>query len=192
MADWRAQYWDSPLFISYLTGTMPERVQRIDELLLQYDKGGLALHLGTFAMAEVRRVPRFGAPSPPEGQEGEIETEPYDPERMRRLQDVFRSRQLNVWNLTERIALKAAGIGDRYPRLLPGDCVHIATALAANCDVLFTYDGAGRRRRPDEMLRYDGRIDGLRIMEPFVASGPMFDPPSVLPGDGELPRLGSP
>jgi hypothetical protein len=71
--------------------------------------------------------------------------------------------------LTDRTALSAADIGNTYPSLTPGDCVHIATAIEARADVLFTYDGAGQRRRPNEMLRYDTLIGTppLRIMEPF-------------------------
>ena len=43
--------------------------------------------------------------------------------------------------LTPRIAERAAEIGDTFPRLLPPDCVHIATAIEAEADVLFTYEG---------------------------------------------------
>lgn len=71
--------------------------------------------------------------------------------------------------LTDRVAQIAADIGNQFPSLLPGDCVHIATAIDARADVLFTYDGAGQRRRPGAMLRYDARIGTppLRIMVPF-------------------------
>ena len=93
------------------------------------------------------------------------------------LEHLFNSLELEIRVLTPRIAERAAEIGDTFPRLLPADCVHIATAIEAGADVLFTYDGAGQRRRPADMIRYDRRIgDGLRIMQPFVPTGPLFDP----------------
>ena len=90
---------------------------------------------------------------------------------------MFESDAFETYVLTPRIAERAADIGNAYPSLLPGDCVHIATAIESAADVLFTWDG-GQRRRPGTMLRYDGEIDGLAIREPFVPMGPMFDPPA--------------
>jgi predicted nucleic acid-binding protein len=178
MADWQRQCWDSALFISYLTGHESERVKRIDALLDQFDRSGIHIVVSTFAIAEVRRLPERGIEGPSLGNEQDVCVEPFDASRLQRIQDIFRSPDLDVRVLTPRIAERAASIGDMFPKLLPADCVHIATAIEAKVDVLFTYDGVGQRRRPDAMLRYDGRIDGLRIKEPFVPLGPLFDPDS--------------
>ena len=100
---------------------------------------------------------------------GSEATASFDDTERRRVADLFASDVLVYRVLTDRTALSAADIGNTYPSLTPGDCVHIATAIEARADVLFTYDGAGQRRRPNEMLRYDTMIGTppLRIMEPF-------------------------
>lgn len=177
MLEWQRQYWDSSLFISYLAGTETERVEVIQGLLEQHERSGIEIVISSFAIAEVRRIPLEGATTPADN-EGAVETVAYHPDHMRRVRDLFNSLDLEIRVLTPRIAERAAEIGDMFPRLLPPDCVHIATAIEAGADVLFTYDGeTQRRRRPGAMLRYDQRIgDGLRIMVPFVPTGPLFDP----------------
>ena len=176
MPEWRRQYWDSTLFVSYLAGTEVDRVEIIQGLLEQYERGGIEIIISTFAIAEVRSIPVEGATTPP-NDEGAVETVEYHPEHLQRVRNLFKSLELEIRVLTPRIAERAAEIGDTFPRLLPADCVHIATAIEAEADVLFTYDGVGQRRRPADMIRYDQRIgDGLRIMQPFVPTGPLFDP----------------
>lgn len=169
MADWQTQCWDSTVFISLLTAQVPERVKVIRALLDNHKEGKFQIVLSTFAIAEVRKFRVPGATGPVPGEEGGEATAPVDEVEQRRIADLFASDVLVYRALTDRTALLAADIGNTYPSLLPGDCVHIATALDAKADVLFTYDGAGQRRRPDEMLRYDKKIGSppLRIMEPF-------------------------
>ena len=176
MPEWRRQYWDSSLFLSYLAGTEIDRVETIHGLLEQYERSGIEIVISSFVIAEVRRIAVEGATTTPDD-EGTVETVVYDPEHLRQVRGLFTSPELEIRVLTPRIAERAAEIGDTFPRLLPPDCVHIATAIEAGVEVLFTYDGAGQRRRPAAMIRYDRRIgDGLRIMQPFVPSGPLFDP----------------
>lgn len=176
MLEWRRQYWDSSLFISYLAGTEAARVDTIHRLLEQHERNGTEIIISSFVIAEVRRIGVADATTPPDD-EGAVETVAYHPEHLRRVRSLFNSLELEIRVLTPRIAERAAEIGDTFPRLLPPDCVHIATAIEAEADVLFTYDGAGQRRRTGAMLRYDRRVgDGLRIMQPFVPTGPLFDP----------------
>lgn len=174
MADWRRQYWDSPLFCVYVANVDEPKTSMINELLGQYDRRGIEIVVSTFVIAEVRRVPTLRARTPAD--ETKVRSQPVDPLQLARVRQMFQSEQLEVRVLTPRIAERAAEIGNHYPRLLPGDCVHIATAIDARADVLFTWDGAGQRRRPGEMLRYDGLIEGLAIKAPFVPMGQMFDP----------------
>jgi predicted nucleic acid-binding protein len=175
MADWRRQYWDSVLFCVYVTNTDADKVKTINDLLTAYDREAIEIITSTFAVAEVRRVPVLRARTPPD--ESQIKTQPVDEAQRARVRRMFESDQLDMRAVTPRVADKAADIGNTYPRLLPADCVHIATAIDAGADVLVTWDGSGQRRRPGTMLRYDGRIDGLAIKEPFVPMGEMFDPP---------------
>lgn len=177
MSDWKIQYWDSPLFLVYVSGRDQPKIAIINGLLDLYDKNSVEIVISTYVIAEVRSIPEDDSPTSTGNQGLEaVSTVTFTPEEMERVQKLFESPQLDYRVLTPRIASHAAEIGNRFPRLLPPDCVHIATALEANADVLFTWDGAGRRRRPGDMLRYDGMIDGLRIMQPFVPMGPLFDP----------------
>ena len=169
MADWQTQCWDSTVFISLLTGQWPDRVKVIRALLDHHTEGKFQIVISTFAIAEVRSFRVAGAVGPTPGEEGSEETVPFDEEERRRVSDLFASDALVYRALTDRTGLTAAEIGNTYPSLLPADCAHIATAIEARADVLFTYDGAGQRRRPSEMLRYDNMIGDppIRIMEPF-------------------------
>lgn len=169
MSDWRNQYWDSTLFISYLEGVESERIKVIRALLDQYDEKKLQIVVSSFAIAEVRSYREPGTPGPAPGAEGMAQNRPLVPAHAQAVRDMFASDQLLIRVLTPRVAEMAADIGNSYPDLAPGDCVHIATAIDAGVDVLFTYDGAGTRRRPADMLRYDERIGDppLRIMEPW-------------------------
>ncbi len=167
------------MFISLLTAKEPERVRTILGLLDQHDKNGITIIVSTMVVAEVRRIPRPGAKGPAPAEEDNVVTTPYDPKYLDQVRELFKSPDLDYRVPTPSIVELARDIGDQFPKLLPVDCVHIATALEAKADVLFTWDGAGvQRRRPDAMLRYDKRIGNppLRIMEPFVPSGEMFDP----------------
>lgn len=180
MTDPRLQYWDSTVFVSFIRGEKedPHRVEAVRALLDIYDRGGIQIVTSSFALAEVRALPKNDAPGPPVGREEEVERERFDPTRWQRVQDALNSEQLIIRVLTPRIARLAADIGNKFPRLLPADCVHIATAIDAEADVLFTYDGVGQRRRTADMLRYDGKIGDppLRIREPYIPTGPLFEP----------------
>ena len=146
MADWQTQCWDSTVFISLLTGQWPDRVKVIRALLDHHIEGKFQIVISTFAIAEVRSFRVAGAVGPTPGEEGSEETVPFDEEERRRVSDLFASDALVYRALTDRTGLSAAEIGNTYPSLLPADCAHIATAIEAHADVLFTYDGAGQRR----------------------------------------------
>lgn len=72
MPEWRRQYWDSSLFISYLAGTEAARVETIHRLLEQYERSGIEIIISSFAIAEVRRIPVEGATTPPDTDHGAV------------------------------------------------------------------------------------------------------------------------
>lgn len=156
------QYWDSVMFISLLTGSDPARVQVIRELLDRNKRGALRIVTSTFTMAEVRPHPNDrGLPI------DEFET----------AQDLFESDRIDLWAVTPRIATAAARIGFGHHAVTPTDSVHIATAIEAKVDVLFTFDGAGKRRKQGAMIALSGLVGDppLKIREPYVSHGPLFD-----------------
>jgi hypothetical protein len=68
MADWQTQCWDSTVFISLLTGQVPERVKIIRALLDHHTEGKFQIVLSTFAIAEVRKFRVTGSAGPTPGQ----------------------------------------------------------------------------------------------------------------------------
>ena len=161
------QYWDSCLFIELLTNRDPTRIAVLKELIEMEARGVIQIIISTFVFAEVRPF--------------ENATVPED--QFQAAVELLQSERLNIRPLTEGIALEAQRIGKENPLLLPGDCVHIATALSVNAIVLFTFDGAGlKRRRPSDMIAHSGKIKAstggvpLEIREPYVPTGPLFDP----------------
>ena len=57
------------------------------------------------------------------------------------------------------------------------DAIHVATALEAKADVLFTYDGLKKDAPISGLLRLNGQMGNppLRIEVPRVRLGPLFD-----------------
>ena len=150
------------MFISLLTGKDAKRTDTIRTLLEQEKKGLIKIAISTFVIAEVR--PGESNPNL-ENKQFQMAVELLDSDR------------LDVWVLTPQIAQEAQEIGRRFPRLLPGDCIHIATAIAAGTAALFTFDGVGpKRRRPSDMIAHSGKIGNppLKICEPFLPVGPLF------------------
>lgn len=158
------QLWDSMLFIVYVEGEEDERVSVIRSLIAHVNAGRVTPVISTLAIAEVRG---YRAEDETPTALGKEKRRPVDPANAEEIRQVFGSDQLERHALSPGIAEKAAEIGNVYPSLLPPDCIHIATAIKTGVEVLLTWDGAGRRRRPREMLRYDGLIDGLAIKQPY-------------------------
>ena len=165
-------YLDASVLISVVSGDVsPGQREELSDLIGQVDERGIMAVVSTFCIAEVRRLDDDG--SHPDFNQAEAE-------RMRRM---FGGENLIIRPVTEAIAFRAQDIGTSFPSLMPADCVHIATALDFGVVALFTRDGSGLhgRRRPGTMLSHDGRIDGLRIVEPFNPAGPLFDHPRMRP-----------
>jgi predicted nucleic acid-binding protein len=158
------QYWDSCMFISLLTGKDPTRVAVIKELCELEADESIRIVTSTFSRAEVR--PHSGYAD-------------FDADQVKSVEAILNSGRVDWRPVTPFIAEEAMRIGQSHPDLLPADCVHIASAVAAKASVLFTFDGEGaKRRKPSKMLHWDDKIGTppLRIHEPFVPKGPLFDP----------------
>jgi predicted nucleic acid-binding protein len=156
------QYWDSCMFISLLTGKDKQRIETIRSLLKQEAKGHIKIVISTFVIVEVR-------PDQP----GILAQNQF-----KMVTEIFESDRLDYRPLTPYLAQQAQNIGKDFPKLLPVDCVHIATAIEAKANVLFTFDGSGaKRRRPSDMIAHSRKIGNppLLIREPFIPKGPLFD-----------------
>lgn len=139
-----------------------KRVERIKELLALHEQKKIEIVISTMAIVEFRPY-----------QEGVL----HDPEAARIVDELFNSTDIDPYALTPGIAAMAREIGEKHPKLTPTDAIHIATAITAKADVLFTFDGGGKRRRQKQMITNSGKIGNppLKISEPYVDLGPMFD-----------------
>jgi len=153
------------MFISLVTNVDPERVRTIKELLNLHEQQRIEIVVSTMAIVEFR--PYQAGMS-------------IDAAAAKAVDDLFNSTDILLYSLTPDIALMAREIGEKHPSINPTDSIHIATAIVAKADVLFTFDGGGKKRRPRHMIANTGRIGTppLKISEPFVDFGPLIDGPS--------------
>lgn len=169
------QYWDSCLFINFLTALEKDKVDCIRDLIAQAKATPprIAIVISNLVLAEVRQLPT------------------YDDNQVAIIKELFDVDRpyLRFSALTSKVATRASDIGVQFPDITVPDAVHIATALHEKAEVLFTYDGAKdkARRRSGDLLQYDKRIGNppLRIEEPWVDLGPMFRAQQLSSGAAE-------
>jgi predicted nucleic acid-binding protein len=140
----------------------PTRSEIIRQLVRDAQNGESRIVISTLVLAEVK-------PS-----------STHETEARRVIEDLFATHRpyLRIYALTRRIALLARDIGVQCPRLSGADCVHVATAIHAQADVMLTYDGhSNLPLNPKWLLFYDRKIGDppLRIEVPSVRYGPLFD-----------------
>lgn len=193
MADPMLMYWDSVVFISYLTGQYPDRRRLVQTLIRHLESGKAQLVTSTFTIAEVRYYC-----DDPKAQGRN------DPECEKVVDELFSNELVEFRAVTDFIARDALQIGRQFNDLTPGDSVHIASAADARVDHLFTWDGesVSGRRAPDKMLTYDGRLGDppLSIVSPYdpwqtlgLSDGDVGVPTSLgLPSEPPRPSWRSP
>jgi predicted nucleic acid-binding protein len=169
------QYWDAVLFTSFLTETIPERVDSFRQLLRQVEMrlAHARAVASTLVIAEVR---------------------PYDtdnPAHKQLVEDLFDADRpyLQFFAVSRRVAMLARQLATQYDGLTNPDAIHLATALIAGADVFLTYDGArdNKNRRSGKLLRLDGQLGSppLKIRTPEMELAPLLaalaQPPPQLP-----------
>lgn len=93
MADWKTQCWDSTVFLSLLTGQLPDRMRVMQALLDHHAESRFAIVLSTFAIAEVRAFREPGSPGPAPGEEGTERTVAFPEEQRQQVATLFASVQ---------------------------------------------------------------------------------------------------
>lgn len=158
------------MLLSVVSPGLYDRLRIVHELLDLCDAGKLTVTMSVVGITELRRVTN---------EEGS--TASYvDEDTAARLATMVASGVIDIRPVTERIALHAQRIGMKFPQVFALDAIHIATALEPPVsDVLFTFDGAGKRRHAGDMiglsLNKDLADPPLPICPPFVPMGPMMD-----------------
>jgi predicted nucleic acid-binding protein len=157
------QYWDSCLFIDFIADKDPNGSQRsrtFKELVNIARAGQSVILLSNIVLAEVR---------PKKAKNGEHR------ELLEELLE-FSRPFVQFYAVSRSIALRAREVGGKHALSIP-DAIHIATALEAKADVLFTYDGLRSGKVNNGLLGLNLVVGNplLRIEIPRVKRGPLFD-----------------
>jgi predicted nucleic acid-binding protein len=157
------QYWDSNLFIDFLTDKSSPQSQRsktFKDLVAEARSGHSIILLSNIVLAEVR---------PKRARNGE---------HRELLEELLEANRpfVQFYGVTRRIALRARDEGAKHSLSIP-DAIHVATALEAKAKVLFTYDGLKKDAPISGLLRLNGQMGNppLRIEVPRVRLGPLFN-----------------
>jgi predicted nucleic acid-binding protein len=163
------QYWDSNLFIDYLMDDDDPPTSRskvFDRLMQDAEAAFIKIALSYLVIAEVRPKRKSGV-------------------SVRKIEQMLEAdRSYFEWfPVTRTIAARARRIGSAYGIGVP-DSIHVATAIEAQSEWLFTYDGKHENKNDDGLLAMDGKINDpdivsgkpLRIVLPFYKDGEMFEP----------------
>lgn len=166
----KRQYWDSAMFITLASQQVTvegcKRLKVIKELLGLHDQKNIEIIVSTMVIAEFRPYSHGASP---------------DPALAQIVDDLFNSTDILLYGLTPGIAAMAREIGEKNRNITPTDAVHIATAVFADADVLFTFDGGGKRRKQKHMIANSEKFGTppLKISAPYVdLGGPLFNRPT--------------
>ncbi|TAK22565.1 MAG: PIN domain-containing protein [Chloroflexota bacterium] len=125
---YRAPYFDSSVWIAWVMGEVIDGVNRADiarHLLVVAQSGVFKIHTSTWTMAEVHKKRHFRL----------LETE-QDQTILRFFEQEF----IALIELDREIGERANQIARDFG-IAPGDAVHRATAIRAECDVVLAWDG---------------------------------------------------
>lgn len=156
------QYWDSCIFISWLQDeqrTRPEETQGIVEIVGQVQDQEANMITSVLTLAEV------------------LDCELDDSGRLL-LQQTLKRSNVNMVATDHRIWLLASEIRNYYQKhrganklrtLSVPDCVHLATAIKHEVDVLYTFDEETKSKKMRAMIPLSGDIAGhdLKIAKPI-------------------------
>jgi len=149
-------YWDTSLFISFLTGRDADKQAAVSLILndLLTSNPPFIASLSHFTRAELR-------------------TYAADDAKQREVIDrlflgLVPGPNIRYFPVDRRIGDLASQIGSEFQQITPPDAIHIATALAAGAKCLWTFDGIRRdgSRRSGHLASFDGKIHGLEICAP--------------------------
>lgn len=172
MANLKSQCWDSVVLLSFLTRKIAARRATVSELINMFEEKRIDVVISTALITELRTYMDDDQGLTKKGTKAPAKPLAYNAADLAVIDALLANDLLDIRPLTPRLAETAAKIGNENPQLLPMDCIHIATAVEAKCDVLLTWDGAkdgvNKRRRPKHMLYHDGKFGNpaLSILEP--------------------------
>jgi predicted nucleic acid-binding protein len=157
------QYWDSCLFINFLTRQDQEKADTVAALIERARRETFRILVSTLVIAEVRPSDEYSQASREIVEEIFATNRPY----------------IQFAAPTRSIATRARELGAENRQLTVPDCIHLATAMELEADVFFTWDGDRDNvlRRSRGLLRFDRQLGNppLPIQVPTFSYGPLFD-----------------
>jgi len=121
-------YWDTSVFLSFInSATEAQRHHVCVDILKHAKEGKVVICTSTFTIAEVVRP------------KGTAHPLPLSPQEVSDLNGMFQWPWVKKYQVDENVAMRAAKIA-RDTNLKPADSIHVATAIAAACDVLQRWD----------------------------------------------------
>lgn len=158
-------YWDSCIPIAWLQNEVnaygSEGIDGIAEQIARFERQQSHLATSVLTLTEMLQ-----SKIPPEVRE--------------KFETLFNRRNFHLVDVNRRIATLASeirdfyqNVGDGYRTVSTPDAIHLATAIYFECNVFYTFDGAGKVRRNEDrrLLTLNGTIANryrLTIMKPKV------------------------
>jgi len=144
----RIVYWDSCIFIAWLRDEQrpnPSDMDGIAYLVEEWDAGRVVI-----VTSPITRI--------------EVLDSSLTPDQAATFHACFRRSTLRVDAVTLPVADLAHELRDFYadPRLCTPDALHLATAIAAECDTLYTFDGTNPsdKKKARKLLPLGPKIAG--------------------------------
>jgi predicted nucleic acid-binding protein len=161
-------YFDSCLFIELLQQSNAERFDACEDLRIKAQRNELVIVTSTLALVEVQKLPETGT---------------LPEEQSKKILDFFANPYIVVRPVDRHTAETAHQL-TRTNGLACNDAIHVATALIAKAQVLYTYDVKKGKRKG--LLAHHLKLGNppLRIeVPPKPSLGPLFGPtvPAALP-----------
>ena len=139
------EYWDTCIFISYLNDK-PEEKNKVDiiEAFIRHAEkptSNILIVVSTIVLCELQ--PR----------------DTYNQLHYQELRELFYTARhfIKVQGLTPKIADEVSKLRTIHGNSLDlADAVHMVTASLEDCNVLYTFNGDAARRRPKDILSFNG------------------------------------
>jgi len=139
-------YWDTCVFLSVLQKN-ERRLPDLVKIISEAENNRLVIVTSALTIAETSFI---------DGRESTTDVV----KQAETIRQFFEMDYFDIRPVDRTIGASAADIVRKHKGVTPSDAIQIATAFAAKCQCLYTYDGdniTGRRRR-GKLLPLDGKI----------------------------------
>lgn len=146
----RKIYWDSSVFLAWLQNEDwgPEIAEGIEEVVRDVHSNKIVLFTSIMTSTEV-----LESKMPAEAQ--------------KKFKDIFNRKNVSRIDVTPRVGDKSHFIRNYYSQrgidISSPDAIHLATAIVYEADELQTLDGAGKRKRKNDLIPLSGSVAGHKL-----------------------------